>query len=69
VIPQPARDAAVALRQKVIESRARQGLPPTVIDPASLERVAAVLRVVVLADPASSRVRSKGATAEVGRGT
>jgi hypothetical protein len=34
-----------------------------------VERVAAALRVVVLADPASSRVRSKGATAEVGRGT
>ena len=34
------------LRAKVAGSRAQQGLPPTVEDPAALERAASVLRLV-----------------------
>jgi hypothetical protein len=34
------------LRAKVAASRASQGLPPTIQDPATLERVAAVLRLM-----------------------
>lgn len=34
------------LRDAVAASRATQGLPPSVTDPATLERVAAVLRLV-----------------------
>jgi hypothetical protein len=34
------------LRAYVVASRAAQGLPPVVTDPATLERVAAVLRLV-----------------------
>jgi hypothetical protein len=51
VIP-PARDVDAALRRKVAESRAKQGLPPTITDPATLERVAAVLRLVAIPEPA-----------------
>lgn len=52
-----ARDLAAArvddhLRAAVAASRAAQGLPPTVTDPATLERVAAVLRLVALNEPA-----------------
>jgi len=36
----------LAIRAKVAATRARQGLPPTVEDPGTLERVAAVLRLV-----------------------
>jgi hypothetical protein len=39
------------LRAKVATSRAAQGLPPTVQDPAALERAAAVLRLVALPEP------------------
>lgn len=35
------------LRAYVAESRAHQGLPPTVTDPATLERVASVFRLTV----------------------
>ncbi|PZS22130.1 MAG: hypothetical protein DLM60_05015 [Pseudonocardiales bacterium] len=38
------------LRAYVTASRARQGLPPTVTDPATLERVASVFRLVTPAD-------------------
>jgi hypothetical protein len=38
--------ASPELRAKVAASRAAQGLPPVVTDPATLERVAAVLRLV-----------------------
>lgn len=34
------------LRAKVARTRAEQGLPPVIKDPATLERVAAVLRLV-----------------------
>jgi hypothetical protein len=39
------------LRAKVAASRAAQGLPPVITDPAALERVAAVLRLVALPEP------------------
>lgn len=42
-----------SLRDYVAASRAAQDLPPTVQDPATLERVAAVLRDVV-AEPDSA---------------
>jgi hypothetical protein len=50
-VAEAARDLAAArayehLRAAVAASRAAQGLPPTVEDPATLERVAAVLRLV-----------------------
>lgn len=35
------------LREYVARSRAAQGLPPTVKDPATLERAAAALRLMV----------------------
>jgi hypothetical protein len=38
--------ASPELRAKVAASRDAQGLPPVVTDPATLERVAAVLRLV-----------------------
>lgn len=38
------------LRAAVAASRAAQGLPPTVTDPATLERVAAVLRLAAERD-------------------
>jgi hypothetical protein len=41
-------DPDAALRRKVNESRVAQGLPPTVEDPATLERVAAVFRTVTV---------------------
>lgn len=34
------------IRTKVVRTRAEQGLPPTIQDPATLDRVAAVFRVV-----------------------
>lgn len=39
------------LRAKVARTRANQGLPPVITDPATLERVAAVLRLVALPEP------------------
>lgn len=39
------------LRAWVTASRARQGLPPTITDPGTLERVAAVLRLMAPAEP------------------
>lgn len=52
------------LHAKVVTTRARQGLPPTITDPATLERVAAVFRLVALADerpvpPKSRRKRRR----------
>ncbi|MDQ3762611.1 MAG: hypothetical protein M3460_13375 [Actinomycetota bacterium] len=38
------------LRAFVAESRRRQGLPPTVTDPATLERIAVVFRLMTPAD-------------------
>ncbi|MGH3933562.1 MAG: hypothetical protein ACRDS1_01025 [Pseudonocardiaceae bacterium] len=46
------------LRAYVAASRAAQGLPPTVEDPAILERVAAVFRLV--APPVESVKRRRG---------
>lgn len=34
------------LRRKVTQTRASQGLPPTIEDPATLERAAGVLRLI-----------------------
>jgi hypothetical protein len=51
------------LRAYVVESRARQGLPPTVTDPATLERVAAVFRLMA---PTIRRRQSRANTA-IGR--
>jgi hypothetical protein len=39
------------LRAKVTRTRASQGLPPVITDAATVERVAAVLRLVVLPEP------------------
>jgi hypothetical protein len=50
-------DAARAnehLRAAVAASRAAQGLPPRVTDPATLERVAAVLRLAAVAEQDSA---------------
>ncbi|MGB6164180.1 MAG: hypothetical protein WCF33_25135 [Pseudonocardiaceae bacterium] len=47
------------LRAKVARSRAAQGLPATVPDPATLERVAAVLRLVTLPEPALPSPRTR----------
>jgi predicted DNA-binding transcriptional regulator AlpA len=49
------------LRAYVAASRATQGLPPVITDPATLERVAAVLRLVTITEPAppSPRTRPK----------
>jgi hypothetical protein len=43
-----------SLRTYVAASRAAQGLPPVVTDPATLERVAAVLRLVAIPEPTPS---------------
>ena len=42
----PVRQPDPAVLRKVIETRAAQGLPPTVEDPAALERAAAALRAI-----------------------
>lgn len=47
------------LRAKVAASRAAQGLPPVITDPATLERVAAVLRLVTLTEPAPPSLRTR----------
>jgi hypothetical protein len=39
------------VRAKVTRTRASQGLPSVISDPATLERVAAVLRLVALPEP------------------
>jgi hypothetical protein len=39
------------LAAKVARTRAAQGLPPTIQDPAALERAAAVLRLMTPAEP------------------
>jgi hypothetical protein len=39
------------LRAKVTRTRANQGLPPVITDPATLERVASVLRLAVPDEP------------------
>jgi hypothetical protein len=62
------------LRAKVTATRARQGLPPTVQDPGTLERVAAVLRLVPNGgEPGAQRTpvqrRSPGSRREVARET
>jgi hypothetical protein len=53
-----------SLRAKVARTRASQGLPPVITDPAILERVAAVLRLVALPEPLvpSQRTRSEKQT-------
>jgi hypothetical protein len=57
------------LRAKVTRTRAAQGLPPVITDPATLERVAAVLRLVALPEPlvSSQRKRSEKQTRIHGR--
>jgi hypothetical protein len=50
----PARQPDPEIRRKVIETRAAQGLPPTVTDPAALERAAAAFRAMVI-DPGEQR--------------
>jgi hypothetical protein len=51
----PARQPGPDVLRKVIETRAAQGLPPTVEDPAALERAAAAFRSMV--DHAGQRGR------------
>ncbi|MBV8542554.1 MAG: hypothetical protein JO063_10065 [Pseudonocardiales bacterium] len=54
------------VRAKVTRSRARQGLPPTVEDPAALERAAAALRLATPSEPVVSSPRKRRReTAEV----
>jgi hypothetical protein len=47
------------LRAKVAASRASQGLPPTIQDPATLERVAAVFRLMAPDELAASQPRKR----------
>ena len=47
------------LRAYVAASRAAQGLPPVITDPATLERVAAVLRLVTLPELALPSPRTR----------
>jgi hypothetical protein len=47
------------LRAKVTRTRANQGLPPVITDPATLERVASVLRLVAFPEPAPPRPRTR----------
>ncbi|MGH3547087.1 MAG: hypothetical protein ACRDQU_02985 [Pseudonocardiaceae bacterium] len=44
-------DPTELLRAEVTASRAKQGLPPTIEDPAVLERVAAILRLAEVDEP------------------
>ncbi|HET9256649.1 MAG TPA: hypothetical protein VFO16_15815, partial [Pseudonocardiaceae bacterium] len=53
-------------RAKVAASRASQGLPPVITDPATLERVAAVFRLVLPA-PAGRSPRTRRRTAAARR--
>jgi hypothetical protein len=69
VIPHAAQDVAAALRRKVIESRARQGLPPTITDPATVERIASIMRLVVLPDAARPSSRTPPPTKSGRRST
>ena len=57
------------LRAKVTRTRASQGLPPVITDAATLERVAAVLRLVVPDESLvpSQRTRSEKQTRIHGR--
>lgn len=45
------------IHAKVARTRAEQGLPPTVTDPATLERVAAVFRLMAPDELASPKPR------------
>jgi hypothetical protein len=66
VRPPPSPELRAQVRAKVAASRAAQGLPPVITDPATLERVAAVLRLVALPEPLvpSQRKRRRTATVE-----
>ncbi len=57
------------VRAKVTRTRAAQGLPPVITDPATLERVAAVLRLAAPDEPlvTSQRTRSEKQTRIHGR--
>jgi hypothetical protein len=57
------------IRAKVATSRAKQGLPPVIEDPATLERVAAVLRLVPVqpAVPPQRTRRRKTTAGQVAR--
>jgi hypothetical protein len=70
----PVRGAGDVIKAKVVASRVSQGLPPTVQDPGTLERVAAVLRLVPNGgEPGAQRTpvqrRSPGSRREVARET
>jgi hypothetical protein len=45
------------IHAKVVRTRAEQGLPPTVSDPATLERVAAIFRLMAPEEPAPPKPR------------
>lgn len=45
------------LDAKVVRTRAEQGLPPVVEDPATLERVAAIFRLMAPNEPALPKSR------------
>jgi hypothetical protein len=56
------------LRAYVAASRTSQGLPPVITDPGTLERVAAVLRLVALPEPAPPPPRTRRPKAGPGDG-
>ncbi|MFZ0877817.1 MAG: hypothetical protein WAN20_25395 [Pseudonocardiaceae bacterium] len=53
------------LRAKVARTRASQGLPPVITDPATLERVAAVLRLAAPDEPLVPSQRKRRRTPTV----
>jgi hypothetical protein len=58
--PLPSAEYLAEVRASVVASRARQGLPPTITDPAILERVAAIFRLVPQPDqPRSAPVEDE----------
>jgi hypothetical protein len=62
--PHPGPEATAAIRCETAAQRAKQGLPPTITDPATLERVAAVLRLVNIPDAARPAPRPRPKTTQ-----
>jgi hypothetical protein len=52
-----------AVRKWVRETRARQGLPPTITDPSVLDQILAVIEPILGADHDTSDTRTASATA------
>ncbi|MBV8540061.1 MAG: hypothetical protein JO063_14155 [Pseudonocardiales bacterium] len=64
--PPPSPELRAQVRAKVAASRTAQGLPPVVTDPATLERVAAVFRLMLPA-PVMRSPRTRRRTAAARR--